>query len=52
MGALMFLFFPEKDGIHVDEIAKIHNVPREIVEKHYKIMLEGIKNEVQNKVED
>ena len=41
------LLFGEKDSVHVEEIAKIHNVPVAIVEKHYKAMLEGIKNEVQ-----
>ena len=41
------LLFGEKDNVHVEEIAKIHKVPKEIVEKHYKIMLEGIKNELQ-----
>lgn len=44
--------FGEADAIHIQEIAKIHNVPVEVLEKHYKQMLEGVKNELQNKVED
>lgn len=52
MGSWGILFFPEMDGVHIKEIAKIHNVPADVVEKHYKVMLKGIENEVQNKVED
>ena len=52
MGVWGILFFPEKDGVHVSEIAKIHNVPVEIVEKHYKLMLKGIENEVRNGMEN
>lgn len=52
MGGFMILFFPEKDGVHIKEIAKIHGVPAEIVEKHYKVMLKGIENEVRNTMEN
>ena len=49
MAEFWVLFFAEEDVVLVNEIAKIHNVPKEIVEKEYKEMLERIKNEVQNK---
>lgn len=52
MGAVFFLFFGEKDTILVNEIAKNHKVPKEIVEKHYKEMLEAINEEVSNKNKD
>ena len=52
MGATWFFFFGEKDEVLVKEIAKTHNVSKEVVEKHYKKMLEDVKNEVSNKVED
>ena len=47
MGAYFILFFPEEDTVHVEEIAKLHNVPVEIVDKHYKEMLKAISDEVQ-----
>ena len=46
MGSWAFFFFGEKDAVLVDEIAKAHKVDKEIVEKHYKKMLENIKDEV------
>ena len=46
MGWMSFYFFGEEDKVLVDEIAKIHKVDKEIVEKHYKKMLENIKDEV------
>ena len=46
MGWFGVYLFGEKDAVLVDEIAKIHKVDKEIVEKHYKKMLENIKDEV------
>ena len=46
MGARLGFFFGEKDAVLVDEIAKIHKVDKTVVEKHYKEMLEKIKDEV------
>ena len=46
MGAFGFFFFGEKDSVLVNEIAKLHKADKDIVEKHYKEMLEKIKNEV------
>lgn len=50
MGAFMGFLFGEKDSVITEEISKIHKVDEEIVKKHYKVMLENIQNEVQNKV--
>ena len=47
MAAYWIFLFGESDEIHVEEIAKIHKVPVEVVRKHYKIMLEAIKDELQ-----
>ena len=49
MGSLGWFFFGEKDTILIEEIAKIHKVDKSIVEKYYKAMLEGIKNETEDK---
>lgn len=46
MGSIWVLFFGEEDSVLVKEIAKIHKCDVEIVEKHYKEMLEAIKDEV------
>ena len=46
MGWMSFYFFGEEDKVLVDEIAKEHKVDKEIVEKHYKKMLENIRDEV------
>ena len=46
MGAWALFFFGEKDSVLVNEIAKLHKADKDIVEKHYKKMLEEIKNEV------
>lgn len=48
MGAGWLFFFGEKDSVLVEEIAKIHKFDKEIVEKHYKLMLEAIKKDVQD----
>lgn len=48
MGVLGFFFFGEADSVLVKEIAKEHKVPVEVVEKHYKKMLEAIKHETEN----
>ena len=48
MGMGGFLFFGEKDTVLIDEIARVHKVPKEYVEKHYKLMLEAIKNDIQD----
>jgi len=45
MGIVAILFFGEKDSILVEEIAKLHKLDKAVVEKHYKEMLEDIKNE-------
>ena len=47
MGAFMGFFFGEEDVVLVEEIAKVHGIDKEVVEKHYKEMLQGIKNDVQ-----
>lgn len=52
MGAIFGWFFGEADSVLVKEIAKEHKIDVSIVEKHYKAMLEAIKDEVSNKVED
>lgn len=49
MAEFWCLLFAEQDVALIGEIAKIHKVPKEIVEQEYKAMLERIKNEVQNK---
>lgn len=46
MGDFGWLWFGEADKVFIEEIAKHHNVPVEIVEVYYKKMLENIKNEV------
>lgn len=46
MGWMGAFFFGENDSVLINEIAKNHKVDKEIVEKHYKAMLENIKNEV------
>lgn len=47
MGVLGLFFFGEKDSLIIEEIAKEHNLPKEVVEKHYKEMLEAIKHEIE-----
>ena len=47
-GASWFLFFGEKDLVLIEEIAKLHKVEKEVVEKHYKLMLDAIKDDVQD----
>lgn len=46
MGMAGFFLFGEKHSVLVDEIAKLLNVDKAIVEKHYKEMLEAIKKDV------
>ena len=46
MGASWIWFFGEKDKVLIKEIAKEHKLDVEVVEKHYKKMLEEIKNEL------
>lgn len=46
MGASWVFFFGEKDVVLVEEIAKLHKVSKEVVEKHYREMLEKIKKDV------
>ena len=46
MGAWALFFFGEKDSVLVNEIARLNKADKDIVEKHYKKMLEEIKNEV------
>ena len=48
MGLWFFQSYGEKDTMIVEEIAKEHKVSVEIVAKHYKEMLEKIKNEIKD----
>ena len=48
MGAGWLFFFGEEDLILIEEIAKLHKVEKEVVEKHYKLMLDAIKDDVQD----
>lgn len=48
MAEFLGFFFGERDAVLVKEIAKNHKVDETVVENHYKIMLENIKNEVQH----
>lgn len=45
MGAFFGFFFGDKDIVLIKEIAKLHKVSVEVVEKHYKEMLEKIKDD-------
>lgn len=45
MGVWFFTAIGEVDKEIIKEIAKEHKVSVELVEKHYKTMLEAIKNE-------
>ena len=45
MGMGGLLFFGEKDVILIEEIAKLHKVDKAVVEKHYRKMLEALKEE-------
>lgn len=47
MASYWGFLFGEEDVVHIKEIAKIHKIPEEIVAKHYNVMLENAKNEVQ-----
>lgn len=49
MGIFALFFFGEADELIVKDIAREHKFDEEVVEKHYKKMLEEIKNEVENK---
>ncbi len=51
MGRWGLLFFGEKDRIIIDEIAKMHDLPKGVVEKFYAKMLKEAKDEVQTKTE-
>ena len=45
MGAIWVFFFGEKDEVLVEEIAKLHKVDKELVEKYYKEMLKNLEKE-------
>lgn len=45
MGSWFGLFFGEEDALYVKEIAKLHKVDEAVVEKHYRKMLDAIKDE-------
>lgn len=45
MGSWWVFFFGEKDEVLVEEIAKIHKVDKELVEKYYKEMLKKLEEE-------
>lgn len=49
MGLWFFQGFGDADTMLVEEIAKEHKLDVEIVEKHYKIMLENIDKELKMK---
>lgn len=46
MGWVGLYLFGEEDSVLVEEIAKHHKLPRDVVEKHYKIMLDNINKDV------
>ena len=52
MGMWLFTVIGEKDAMVCEEIAKMHKVDVKVVEKHYKEMLNNIKKELNEKVED
>lgn len=45
MGVFGVYFLGEEDSVLVEEIAKLHNVDKAVVEKHYRKMLEALKGE-------
>lgn len=47
MGLFFLGAFGDKDKMIIEEIAKLHKLEIEVVEKHYKEMLEKIKNEAE-----
>lgn len=47
MGMMGFFLFGEQDSVLVSEIAKLHKVSVEVVEEHYRKMLEAIRKDVQ-----
>lgn len=46
MGMMGLFFFGEQDVVLIEEIAKLHKCDKELVEKHYREMLEAIKRDV------
>ena len=52
MGSIWIFFFGEKDEVLVSEIAKAHKMPKDLVEKHYRKMLDGIRNDLQTEVKE
>ena len=48
MGSWGLFFFGEADSVLVEEIAKCHKLPVEVVEKHYKEMLNNIAIDVKS----
>lgn len=47
MGVFGLYFFGEADSVLVEEIAKNHKLPVDVVEKHYREMLNNIAIDVQ-----
>ena len=45
MGSWWVFFFGEKDEVLVEEIAKLHKVDKDTVEKYYKEMLKKLEEE-------
>ena len=45
MGVFGFYLLGEEDSVLVEEIAKLHNIDKAVVEKHYRKMLEALKGE-------
>lgn len=48
MGAFGGWFFNEKDTMIIEEIAKLYGVAVQDVAKHYKEMVDKIKNEIKD----
>ena len=48
MGLLFLEAFGEKDTMIIEEIAKLYSVSIQTVAKHYKEMIEKIKNEIKD----
>lgn len=48
MGFFFLEAYGNEDTMIIEEIAKLHKVDVKVVEKHYKEMLENIKDEAKN----
>jgi len=52
MGAFGLLWFGDDDKDIIKDIAKLHNLPYDVVEVHYTTMIEEIEDEIKNKKKD